>query len=482
LVEAGKVLKGSYLIIENLDRLSREDERTALRLWMDILDHGVNIVQLSPETIFRHERSDMFDIMRAVMELSRGHGESAIKSKRNAAAWTEKKRQARAGKQIMTHRLPAWVEERDGKLCLIPERAAAVRLIYKLSADGFGIYTIARKLEKDKMPPMGASGKWRRPYIADILTTRRTLGELQPCDINGKPDGDPIPDYYPACVTEEEWFAARGAMLSPKTMQGRTGKYVNIFARLLFDAHDGDTFFRQAHPGRPHATALINTSYRNGTAPCRSFPFDTFERAVLSLLREIDPGDVMERNSSAADEAGALEREMEYLRLQKNALEAELLSGDVPSLAAALRKINVKEQSLTTKLAGARRRAAHPLDAAWEETRSLLNAIDSAEDKNDIRLKLRTVLRRIVEEIRVLVVPRGRDRLAAVQIRFTGGTKQRSYLILHRPPRANGKVRREGSWSARPLAEVAQPGDLDLRKQKNAARLEKVLAAIDVRD
>ena len=37
--------RGSYLVIENLDRLSREDERTALRLWLDILDAGINSVQ-----------------------------------------------------------------------------------------------------------------------------------------------------------------------------------------------------------------------------------------------------------------------------------------------------------------------------------------------------------------------------------------------------------------------------------------------------
>src|SRR5262245_61955697 len=42
LVEAGKIPKGSYLIIENLDRLSREEARPALRLWMDLLDAGVN--------------------------------------------------------------------------------------------------------------------------------------------------------------------------------------------------------------------------------------------------------------------------------------------------------------------------------------------------------------------------------------------------------------------------------------------------------
>src|SRR5262245_3313590 len=43
-VESGEVPRGSYLIIENLDRLSRQDERTAMKLWIDILDHGINIV------------------------------------------------------------------------------------------------------------------------------------------------------------------------------------------------------------------------------------------------------------------------------------------------------------------------------------------------------------------------------------------------------------------------------------------------------
>ncbi len=33
-VKQGEVPKGSFLIIENLDRLTREEERTALRVWL----------------------------------------------------------------------------------------------------------------------------------------------------------------------------------------------------------------------------------------------------------------------------------------------------------------------------------------------------------------------------------------------------------------------------------------------------------------
>ena len=53
---------------------------------MDIFDRQIHIVQLSPETVFRHERSDMSDIIREIMELSRGHSESRMKSERVGAA------------------------------------------------------------------------------------------------------------------------------------------------------------------------------------------------------------------------------------------------------------------------------------------------------------------------------------------------------------------------------------------------------------
>src|SRR5262249_4209314 len=172
LVEPGKVPRGSYLTIENLDRLSREEERPALRLWMDILDAGVNIVQLEPETIFRHEKSDMFDIMRAIMELSRAHNESVVKSGRIGAMWEQKRKAARRG-EVITHRLPAWVQERGGKLHLIPAAAAAVKRIFALATAGYGHKATVKRLLKDGVPPFGHTGRWASSYVAKILNDRR---------------------------------------------------------------------------------------------------------------------------------------------------------------------------------------------------------------------------------------------------------------------------------------------------------------------
>src|SRR5262249_50632398 len=48
LVRKGKIAKGSYLIVESLDRLTRESDLEATGLLVDLLRAGIKIVQLVP--------------------------------------------------------------------------------------------------------------------------------------------------------------------------------------------------------------------------------------------------------------------------------------------------------------------------------------------------------------------------------------------------------------------------------------------------
>src|SRR5262249_17346954 len=63
LVEVGKVPRGSYLIIENLDRLSREHIQPALLLALSLLQAGVRIVQLKPAELIFDDKSDTLPVM-----------------------------------------------------------------------------------------------------------------------------------------------------------------------------------------------------------------------------------------------------------------------------------------------------------------------------------------------------------------------------------------------------------------------------------
>jgi DNA invertase Pin-like site-specific DNA recombinase len=502
LVESGRVARGSFLLIENLDRLSREDEVPACHLLTGILMAGIRVVQLSPYEMLLTDKSNGWELMRAVMELSRGHSESVMKSERVGKAWRAKKEKARNGVPL-GDRLPGWIECRDGKLELIPAAADAVRLIFRLAASGFGNPAIIKRLTAAGVPPLGAfeeytddrdkvrrravagcrfgSGRWTRPYVQLILTDRRALGEYQPKDKNGEAEGDAIPNYYPAVVTEDEWRQARAGAQERRRNPGRVGKgQVNVFAGILKHARDGDSYIMTQRLSRTGGKTtrkfqiLVNGEGDQGRERGYSIPYLEFETAILNCLKEIRPHDIL-NGDHPPDETAALSREL-------GGVEAELAdantfmdaNGFSVSIGKRVAALEARQADLAARLNEARHLAAHPLSESWGECQSLADAI--AADPYDGRLRLRSSLRRIAEGMWLLVVPRGRVRLAAVQIHFTGG-RTRNYLIYFR---AADRHHPGGCWK-KDYADVGT-GPIDLRNRDQAARLAARLAAVPLDD
>jgi DNA invertase Pin-like site-specific DNA recombinase len=504
-VREGRVPRGSYLVIENLDRLSREDERTALRLWLDILDAGINIVQLHPETVFRHERSEMVDIIRAIIELSRGHSESRMKSVRSLANWDKAVRQAREENRRITRRLPSWVEWTETGLALVSERATVVCRIFELARAGFGMASIVKKLNVEKVPAFGdrvadgngghrkaegqrlGCGQWRTSYVRQILCDRRATGQYQPRDSRDQPKGDAIPNYYPRAVSDEDFYAARAAVAGRKiagqNRQGRIGDGVaNLFGGLLRHARDGSTFYAATRSDKyGKYKVLLNQSSIEKQGRAYTFPYAVFERAILSCLREIDPRTII-NPAPPVTEVSVLQGELNWLRERKAALALELLRGEVSAIADAIRQVEAREAALSAKLDGTAEMAVVPRADSWRDMRSLIDVLDDApeEEREDLRLRLRASIRRNVESIWALMVPRGRDRLCAVQMRFADSPRARDYLILSKAGWANAGGRTEGCWKVRSLADIVEPGDLDLRDAADAAKVAEGLEALDM--
>ncbi len=451
LVESGRVPRGSYLVIESLDRLSREHIQPALLLVLNLLQAGIRIVQLKPTEMVFDDKSDTLPVMMMMVELSRGHSESAMKSDRVGKAWQEKRRRVRSGEpqkptarmgkgsRIMTHRLPAWVEEKGGEAVLIPERAAAVRRIFALAAAGYGYRAIVQTLTREGVPAFGEvevkegkkrsqfSGRWTLPYVVLILTDRRAIGECQMCSKGREPDGPPEAGYFPAVVTEQEWDRAQ----APRPQKGsrtRIGKHVNLFAGLVTNARNGDAYIAATKPNR----VLISAGHQEGRCPSWSFPLAVFEWAILSALGEIDPREILNGHDEP-DPIIGLTASLTSVEARIGALEAELESGDVPSVVRGLRALEAKRDGLLGQLAEARKVAAHPLSEAWGETQSLTEVLANAPDPTDARIRLRSALRRVVSGIHLLVVPAGTHRLAMAQVRFNGSAKVRTYSVVYRP-------------------------------------------------
>jgi hypothetical protein len=476
----GLIPRGDCLLLENYDRLSRQDPWAAIGLVSELRQLGIHIGRLDRMKLLRYDSTDPGDFFEASIEFMRGNSESNAKSDRNGKAWARKRKAARENGAIITHRLPAWVVERGGKLKLIADRAALVKRIFVLSASGHGAALIVKKLTREKVPAFGASGRWTRAYVGLILKDRRVLGEFQPRRRDGSPDGPPLPHYYPAAISEAEFYAARAGAGSQRQKQGRIGNRVELFSGLLKNARDADSYYVATRTdGGKHTRVLVNTNAAEGRAKCYSFPLATLESAILSLLSEINAHEIL-NGDSGPDESLALAGELASVDAKIGELEAELLKGDVAALANVLRHLEARKRELAEKLADAREKATHPLSESWGETQTLLEALKKAAEPQDVRIRLRGAFKRIVECIWLLVVPKGRDRLCAVQIWFQGGERHRDYLIWHRPARANKSARTECQWWARSLTDVVNPGALDLRRRDHAKRLEAALASVNL--
>ena len=470
-VERGDIPRGSVLIIENLDRLSRENPWDAVPLLCSIVNAGITVATLFPTEMTFERGSDMTALVLAVVEFGRGHSESASKANRMGEVWSEKRRAVRENGAILTRMLPAWIQERGGKLVLIPDRARVVRRMFELALAGYGLGLIVREFERDGIPTWGGGSKgWTKNYVHKILTGRSVLGEYQPT-AKGKPDGDPIPDYYPAVVDESTWLQVGASLQRRKHRPGPVkGKAPTLFAGLLRDAAGGDKL-QVAQQGRTLRRILRPARSMEGGSSSVSFPYDVFESAVLSLLREVDPADVVGRESQS--ESASVAAELAAKEQRARQIEAELGDdeSDAPTLARVLKKLDGECVELRKRLADLRQREANPRSVAWAETRSLL---DVAQGES-ARLRLRELLRTIVTEAWVLIVPRASHRFAAVQVYFTGDGR-RDYLV-HYQAAAN---RRPGSWCACSLPSDIGPGDLDLRRAADANELRRVLESVDV--
>jgi hypothetical protein len=249
------------------------------------------------------------------------------------------------------------------------------------------------------------------------------------------------------------------------------------FSGLIFNARDGDPYYvagGRESGGKPRRM-LVNKEAIEGRGTCYSFPLKTFEDAVLSMLQEVDPAELTGNGHKGPDPATVLEGRLELVRAKIKELEAALEEGDVAAVARKLREKEAEERDIRQQLDAVKREAATPLALAWDETKDLLATMAEAPDQEDMRRRLQAALRRVVDSIWLLVLHRGRDSIAMVQVNFRKTPEKRWYWLYHRSPKANQNGRQAGRWWARSVRFPEGLHEIDLRERQHAEVMEKVI-------
>ena len=206
--------RGSYLLVENLDRISRQTARKALRTLEAIVEAGVTVVTLTDAKVYTEAGldSDPVSLMMAILTFVRAHEESALKGRRVRAAWDNKRRKAAEDGTPLTRRVPGWmVPDAKGRLRLDRTKAATVRRIFKMTLAGVGQHSIARELNRTKVKPFNGGDRWHRSYVKKIIQNPAVIGRLVAHQVeweNGRKVRRPvveIEDHFPAAVSKDDW-------------------------------------------------------------------------------------------------------------------------------------------------------------------------------------------------------------------------------------------------------------------------------------
>jgi len=319
----GLVPCGSYLVVESLDRISRQTPRKVSRLLDDIVEAGVVIATLSDGQEYDEQRldNDPTALLIALMVSWRAHEESKVKGQRLSAAWEEKRKRVRSGKdRKLTAKGPAWLRWEGEHWVEREPHADTVRRIYKMALEGIGEHKTAELLNSEGVPVMGRGKMWHRSTVSKVLRSAAVIGTLVPGKIDyssGKKRRlleEPILNAFPSVVSEADWLAVR-ALKDGKTPavrgRGASTKLANLFAGLATCPDCGARMTRVMKGsgkkgGKPK---LVCTAAKAGAAPhgYLSVPLEDVETAFLgswqSLLAEIPVGVV----------GGALDSECENL-------------------------------------------------------------------------------------------------------------------------------------------------------------------------
>jgi DNA invertase Pin-like site-specific DNA recombinase len=352
LVEEGRIPRGSYLLVESLDRLSRDKVMDALSVFTDILRAGIIIVTLADNQEYSYERSNenWSSLIMSIVIMSRANEESAIKSSRIRSSWDAKRKNIT--NKRLTSRCPYWLKPTAGEngFEFVPERVEVVKRVFKLSQEGVGNATIVKTLNSERVPLFSAkTDGWQNSYIQKILSNPAVYGELQ---MNLQRDGamtpvETVTDYYPAIMSKEEWLIAAATRAARRTRGGVSkGKHLsNLFSGLLRCGYCGGAMNMGGNSKKLAGGVVKESKYiacsnaRRGLG-CNyvQWEYTDFERLVLQFCKEVDLAQVLGVNRNA-------EAEIHNAKIRLEMIKQEILgvAARNESLLDALEKAGQSE-------------------------------------------------------------------------------------------------------------------------------------------
>jgi len=289
MIESGEIRSGDFLVIESIDRISRQQmDETATQLY-EILKKGINIYTTADERLYsiKDKKKDLENYMMIGLIAKRANEESEMKSRRRKSAWRRAKRAIKEENKVFNtpNNTPYGLRVVDGKFEIVEEEAKEIRDIFdRLKYQG--VLRTIREVNKY------SKRKWANKHIALMIENKYVIGvyRSQRRENGKKVFEENIEGYYPEIISAKDFYEAVGAMKrrASKTHYGNesTGS-LNIFKHCIKCEKCGQSmrFYRGKNSkGDQYAYASCFSKKEFGSLKCKEQVF-RFDYAVGNLLK-----------------------------------------------------------------------------------------------------------------------------------------------------------------------------------------------------
>ncbi len=248
-IDNGDIKKGDYLVVESIDRLTRQRVLDGVELLQGILKRGVSIYTTSDGKTYSYNdpEKDFENLLMISLIAKRANEESETKSKRLIAAWAARREKAKSGEMIIKkgNSIPYGLRAVDGVFEIYEEERAEIEEVFQLLLT-YGLNTTIKKINKT------AKKAWCNATVNKMIGSRSVIGCLATHTVvynNGrsrKVQTGHIEGYYPNLISNTLFYQVANKMQTRKLKNYNGNKSTqdfNIFQHQIYCAKCKDKLY-----------------------------------------------------------------------------------------------------------------------------------------------------------------------------------------------------------------------------------------------
>ncbi|HHM5461424.1 TPA: recombinase family protein [Pseudomonas aeruginosa] len=249
-MQSGAIRRGDYLVVESIDRITRQRVLDGVELLQGILKKGINIYTTVDQKTYSYNdpSRDFENLLMISLIAKRANEESETKSGRLLSAWKARKAKAENGEVIIKKgkSIPYGLRVENNKFVIQKEEQEEIKQLFELLLQ-FGINTAITKINETSLK------KWNNGTLNKIIKHKTVIGCMATHRIEYTADGKAkkiltgfIENYYPNLIEPGLFYKAVDVMTNRKQKNWsgrRTEQDFNIFKHCIFCAECGGKLY-----------------------------------------------------------------------------------------------------------------------------------------------------------------------------------------------------------------------------------------------